>query len=501
MKYSIFLIVAPMAMAFLVPFLGHVMPALSKGLSFLTALAGTVLSVFLLITYKTPFTVIMGGWIPPFGINLHVDMLSLLFATVVYGAVTLGIAFQLSSVVVKKPYFYMLILLLLTSLNGMILTGDLFNLFVFMEIAGISSWALIASGNKTAGVRGALQYMVVASLASVAYLAAIAIIYSSTGTLNMAQISGGLREMNSAMAALAVLLILASLFTEMEIFPFNSWVGSAYRGAPSSISGLLSSAVALAGAYAMLRISYIVFGAGMGNIIRFGSFNITSILFWMGVVTVVTGEASAFTQKDAKRMLAWSSVGQMGMILMAIAIASEKSIYGAVFALITHSISKLLLFMIVGRLVSATGTSDWTRWKGIGRKNSILGIFFIIGALGVTGIPLFAGFWGKFTIIGSAFKSTGSSYLGVYIILAATVMEAVYFLRLAHALFEEPERKPGKVNTGIVFWTCTTLLALAVVIIGVFPAPLDRKIKKIPSELRGDNTSGYISTVYKAMGR
>ncbi|MBU1220860.1 hypothetical protein KKF34_12105 [Myxococcota bacterium] len=501
MKYSIFLIVAPLAAAFTIPMLGTYLPRLSKLIAALMLLAGTALSAWLLTAYKAQTVIVIGGWMPPFGISLHVDLLSLISVTAVYGATLMATLYQLFDGQEKKPYFYMLILLLTAALNGMILTGDLFNLFVFMEIAGISSYALIASGNGAAGVRGALKYMIVASLASVAYLAAIAIIYSTAGSLNMATVASGMRDLNPVVGALVVLLILASVFTEMEIFPFNSWVPSAYQGAPSSVSALLSGAVTVAAAYVALRMSYIVFGQGMGDIIRYGKFNVTNILFWLGVITVITGQAAAYAQADAKKMLALSSVAQMGIILFAISIASDLAIYGIVFAVIAHSLSKLLLFMVTGKFVSASGTSHWAKWKGLGRENPLSGGLFLIGALGILGIPLFAGFWGKFSIIGAAFKAPGVSWIGVYIILAATVVEAVYFFRLAHLLFEEPETKPVSIKSSIWFRISTALLAAAIIGIGVYPAPIDKKVRKIPTELSSKNTEGYISTAYRAMGR
>jgi len=188
---------------------------------------------------------------------------------------------------------------------------------------------------------------------------------------------------------------------------------------------------------------------------------------------------------------------------MALGAGTSMSTYGAVFTLISHSVAKLLLFLIIGLLVVKTGTAKWENWRGIARRNYLLGVLFLVGALGVVGVPLFSGFWGKFAIVGGAMSGGKGAVIGVLIMLAASVVEAVYFMRLAHVLFEAPAdgSKPQKVRGNAAFWAPSVAAALIIIVLGVWPGLLDRYIKKIPEQLNNRSKIGYFATVKKSLGR
>ncbi len=491
MTQPVLMLAIPLGVAFSIPILGKVSTWLVKGLSLLVLAGGTVMATWLLAGLgDEPLMVLMGGWVPPFGIHLHFDCLSLLFALVV-SFLSLGAAwFQMAQGAEKPPAFYMVLLLWYVGVLGILFTGDLFNLFVFIEIAGISSYALVASGNGRVGIRGAAKLLVLGSVASVLYLVGVAFIYRTLGTLNIAAVAAGFHSLKPAVAAFAGLCLLAPLLFEAKIFPFNAWVPEAYRGAPSSVGALLSGGMALAGVYALLRINGTMLASGQG-------LALSQALFVLGVITVVVGELSALAQEDAKKLLGFSSVGQMGLVLIAFSLGTDAAIYGGLFIAISHGLVKLLLFMVVGVLVSGTKTSRWKEWTGLGRRNPLLGVAFIIGSLGIIGVPLFSGFWGKFAVVGEAARAGEFYLIGIYVVLGATVVEAAYFFRLAHRLFESPDGETKPLSYGLAFGALALISAVLIVLLGVWPALLDKTLGKIPGQLG----PAYVSSVQQLVGR
>ena len=491
MNQPVLMLAIPLGVAFSIPILGRLSAALVKGLTLLVLAGGTVMATWLLTGLgDAPLMIIMGGWAPPFGIHLHFDHLSLLFALVT-SFLSLGAAwFQMAQGADKPPAFYMVLLLWYVGVLGILFTGDLFNLFVFIEIAGISSYALVASGNGRVGVRGAAKLLVLGTVASVLYLVGVALIYRSLGTLNIAAIASEFHSIKPAVAAFAGLCLLAPLLFEAKIFPFNAWVPDAYRGAPSAVGALLSGGMALAGVYALLRINGTMLVSGQGLVL-------SQALFVLGVITVVVGELSALASDDAKKLLGFSSAGQMGLVLIAFSLGTEAAIYGGLFIAISHGLVKLLLFMVVGVLVSSTKTSRWKEWTGMGRRNPMLGVAFIIGSLGIIGVPFFSGFWGKFAVVGEAARAGEFYLIGIYVILGATVVEAAYFFRLAHRLFESSERETKPVSYGLAFGSVALISAILILLLGVWPGLLDKTLAKIPGQLG----PAYISSVQQLGGR
>ena len=489
MILPVLMLALPLGVAFSFPLLGKLSVRLVKVLTVLVLTAGTGMAAWLLAGLGSqPLLVIMGGWAPPFGIHLHLDHLSLLFALVA-SFLSLGAAlFQTARGQEKKPAFYMLWLLWYVGVLGILFTGDLFNLFVFIEIAGISSYSLIASGNGRMGVRGAVRVLVLGTVASVLFLVGVAFIYRSLGTLNIAAVAAGFHTLKPAVAAFAALSLLAPLLFEAEIFPFNAWVPDAYRGAPSAVGALLSGGMALAGVYALLRISGTMLAGGQGLVL-------SKALFVLGVITVLVGELSALAAKDAKKLLGFSSVGQMGLVVVAFSLGTDTAIYAGLFIAISHGLVKLLLFAVVGVLVSGTKTSRWKDWVGLGRRHPLLGVLFIVGSLGLIGVPLFSGFWGKFAVVGEAARAGDFYLLGLYVVLGATVVEAATFFRLAHRLFEPAQEgvEPVRLRGGLAFWSLALVSSCLIVLLGVWPSLLDKTLAKIPGQLG----QAYVSSVAK----
>lgn len=464
--------------------------------------AGAIYGMSMLSSlFIDPVSVITANWLPPFGINLFFSPLTVGAAIMIYVIAFFVTVFDIRHTEKRESSYYLLYALMVFSSIGMILTADLFNLFVFLEIGGIASFACVGTGNRFLGSKGAIVYLIQAQLLSLLMLAGIAFVYSATGVLNMAWLAGG-AALNPAFGFLAAVLILLPILLEVKLFPFNSWVPQSYHGASASFAGSISGIMALAGGLAMMRLYLTVMNPS-------GAFRLTSeklsiLLIVLGGVTVLFGELSALKEKELKKVLGFSSIGQMGMITVGIGVANIHSIEGALFLIASHSAAKLLLFLVTGFFIRASGSGEWEKMVGIGRRFPLAAGFFVIGALTLMGMPLFSGFWGKLSLLRGVLDTGGPALFGFVAILVGTVIEGVYFMRIGHGFFTSEEGretgmrptdrgietatktggirtdtnaertaedKPGQTGRRYTasFLIPAVILSLAVIIVGIYP--------------------------------
>ena len=319
--------------------------------------------------------------------------------------------------------YHMLFLLLLTGATGVVLTGDIFNLFVFFEILCISSYALVAYAGDKAGIESAVKYLIQGAVGSSLLLIGIGLLYGLFGTLNMADIAKALQSPSSLPVFVPMALIISGLGVEAAIFPLNGWLPDAHSSAPSPVSAILSGIAIEVGLYAIARVVFTIFGLSIDSTSNFLMF-----LAVLGILTLLVGEMCALGQNNIKRMLAYSSIGQMGLILFALAMASSYAVVGGLFQLVSHTLAKALLFLTVGYMTYRTHSLDISALEGIGKRMPITSLAFTIGAFSLIGLPPFAGFPSKLLIVRAAlatkeclfFVLIGGALLG-------TVIEAAYF--------------------------------------------------------------------------
>ncbi|MCD6116743.1 hypothetical protein J7K93_07000 [bacterium] len=495
-NYALLLIALPLALAFLQPLFGMLSKKLTKWITFLTLGFNFIYSVLLLnfILNNGPQIAVIGNWKPPFGINLYISALSLSFACIVY---FVGLVISFYSIGIKdKSYddkLSLVMLLVAGSAGAIIMTGDLFNMFVFIEILSIGTAILVASRDKGISYKGALKYMIFGAIGSSMLLFAIGFIYATLGTLNFAEIALRFHEINPTLASFIVLMFAGGVFVEAELFPFNLWVPDSYEGSAPHIDAILSGIVSTAGIYAIMRVFLTVFGIDVADkIIVFGKLNFNNILIAIGVITTIIGEFSALTQKDIKKVLAFSSMAQMGIIAFAIGVGSQNSITGGVFHLFNHAISKGLLFLTSAMIIRKIGSSNIDDMEGFGRYNKFIAIFFAIGAFGIIGIPFFNGFWSKMYIVQAAVKSAGISYLAISLILGAALIEVFYYFRIIFKLFVD---KKVAVKNRIHPFAYISVITFAIIVIavGVYPSMLTYILKHASAGLF--EKGRYISTV------
>ncbi|WP_456367129.1 proton-conducting transporter transmembrane domain-containing protein [Thermococcus sp.] len=461
-QYASLLIALPLISAFFVPLIkGLGRKAIMGYLVLITALQTIIAGWVASEVYSTgkPIIVMAGGWKPPVGINLYIGYFAALFVTIVAAISFLMALFSMRSIKVEPVDKYaMLFLLLMLGATGMIATGDIFNLFVFMEITSITAYALTAYNKTGEAAEASMKYIVLGGIGSSFFLIGIALIYGATGTLNMAQLAQLAGTMNATAAQVGLALLIFGLAVEAELFPLNAWAPDAYQAAPHPVTVMFSAFVVKAGLYAMARLVYILQNSS-------GWQGVLKLVIIMATLTVVVAEFSALRQRDVKRMIAYSSISQVGMIAFALALGTQAGVEAGVFHMINHAIVKALLFLTVGYVGVALGGTTIDNFRGLGKRMPLTALTLTIGSLAAVGIPLFNIFWSKIRILLAGVEA-GYSW-GVALILGASVVEAVYYLRLIHTIWftDGGERVRENFTIGII----AIFLAALIIVIGVYP--------------------------------
>jgi len=485
MVNPVLLIVIPLGGALAIPLFGFISKHLSKYIALIGALAMVVIvSLLIPAVWENSIVVKIGGFKPPFGINLVVSPLSLFFA----GIISL-VGFLVSIYAIRYikegdiDKYHILFLLFLTGSVGVVLTGDIFNIFVFFEILCISSYALVAYNRDKDGVEAGIKYLIQGSVGSAFILIGIGLLYGLCGSLNMADIANQIHSVNSPLLFLALFLFITGFGVEGAIFPLNAWLPDAHSSAPSTISAVLSGFAIEVGIYAVVRFVWTVFGAS----------NLLHFLAGLGILTLLIGELSAFNQNDIKRLLAYSSIGQIGLILFAISVGTAESTTGGLFQVLSHALSKALLFLAAGYMIYRVGSRNIKEMKGIGARMPVTSFCFLIGAFSLVGLPPFIGFPSKFIIIKSALLThQGYFYFLVGTVLLGTVIEISYFFKLLQGIFSRTG-ETGIDEAPLTALVPMVILTLLIVGIGVYPEVVSRFLQLASNNLI--DRIGYINQV------
>src|SRR6056297_273271 len=477
MVNPVLLIVVPLGLAFLVPLFGLISKKTGKYFPILALLFNLLLTIKIFPQVLSErIHVNIGGFTPPFCINLVAGPLGILLAFLI-ALVGLLVAIYAFNYIKEKDQgkYHILYLLLLTGATGVVLTGDIFNLFVFFEILCISSYALVAYSGDKPGIESAVKYLIQGTLGSGFILIGIGLLYGQFGTLNMADIASNIHSVEPISVFVPLVLMITGFGVEAAIFPLNAWLPDAHSSAPSSISAILSGIAIEVGLYAVVRIVFTVFGAS----------SIMMFLLFLGVLTLLIGELSAFNQENIKRMLAYSSIGQIGLIVFALSIANMNGITGGLFQLISHTLGKALLFLAVGYMIVHTGSMNISSFEGMGKKMPYTSFFFTIGALSLVGLPPFIGFPSKFMIVKAAiFKQEILYTVLIILVLTATVVEAAYFFKVIQAIYFKGEAKKEKRNRA-PFKVLIPLFIFAglILIVGIYPKLITNILESSAAEL------------------
>jgi multicomponent Na+:H+ antiporter subunit D len=441
---AVLLIVVPLLLAFLSILSKKIAPYLLLGVSGVATLA----LIFQLFTYET---ISIGGFNAPYGIELIFDSYSYYALLVVNGLFFITALFN-----IKAFYKLASILLVgLAGLNGLLLTGDLFNLFVFLEITAISAY-LIASTNQSPV--HTFHYVVAGTVGSSLYLLGLILLYNMFGTLNMADMTVALEGVNPVVVAFPFLLMFIGLGVEAKLLPFNAWV-KGILGHSNSLSGPM-----IAGVYAGATL--FVFGRLLGNVFILSDSLMMIVLVVVGF-SILAGEAMAYASTKVREILLFSSVAQAGIAIIVFAFGFTE--YALLFVGL-NAVSKVVLFLVFNTMIGQVGNDEVASLQGIFRKHPVLGFGMTVIILSLLGLPLFVGFTVKVNILLS-FIDAGNVVFPA-IILISSVIEGVYFVKLLVALWHQEGTENVLICVPMVVFTL--VVAIALIILGTYQLPLEQ---------------------------
>jgi multicomponent Na+:H+ antiporter subunit D len=457
--------------AFLVPLAGLLRKSLAAGI----AVAGSGLAALFSLAslYKVLSTGTMryhfGGWAPPVGIEYVVDTLGAFMASVVTFVGFVAMIYFRLSIRHEAPDRFVTAhaigLLLLAGLSGMIVTGDLFNLFVFLEIASLSAYALVAIGEKRAPV-AAFRYLILGSLGGSFYVLGVGFLYFSTGSLNMADVAQRLPAIyDSRAVAAAATLIAVAMALKMALFPLHLWLPDAYTYAPSAVAGLIPPIMTKVAAYVLIRIFLEVFQPHYSV----NQLPVLPVVGWLSAAGIVFGSVMAIAQNDLRRMLAYSSVSQIGYVGLGFGMAHPLGLVGALLHILNHAFMKACLFFVAGAIRYRTSGAEIRRFTGLGRQMAWTMGAFTVAALSMIGVPPAAGFFSKWYLLLGAIE-IGNGWFGA-VILLSSLLNAAYFFRVlenVYAKAEPPEKNdPARLDPPASMLMPILLLAGGILVLGL----------------------------------
>jgi len=419
----------------------------------------------------------LGGWEPPWGIEYVVDHLNAFILVMVSGLSFIVAIHSKKSVEQELPekihLFWSLFILLITGLLGITITGDMFNLFVLLEVTSLTSYALIAVGEKDAAY-ASFRYLVIGTIGASWYLLGVGYLYIATGSLNMADLSALLPQLYQSKAVLVgFAFILFGIGIKMALFPLHIWLPDAYTLAPSAVSATVAPMMTKVMAYVLIRVIFTVFKPDYSTHIL----NVTGILVWIGTIAILFGGIMALSQTDFKKMLCYVIVAEIGYIVGGIGTANAVAIKGAIFHILNDAIMVTCLFLVASMVTYKTNGHKISDFQGIFRKMPMTAAIFTVGALAVIGVPPTCGFFSKWYLLLGGIEA---GYWGFVIsLLICTLINVALFFRVfdkglyVHALEHASDSQgfhpdPGSHEAPLSMLVPAFIVVIAILLIGIF---------------------------------
>ncbi|MCA9859449.1 MAG: hypothetical protein KC438_06980 [Thermomicrobiales bacterium] len=392
-----------------------------------------------------PQTMTAGGWPSGVGIGLTADMLGVTFALLSLGVLLAALTFEVFNGV-RSQSFPALVLLLGAGLTGVFLTADAFNFYVFFEIAMISSYILTGYGDEGRQLRSATIFVIVNLLGSAFFLMGIAALYHQTGRLDMAGIAARVALLNPTSVILSAVLIFTAFGIKLGIFPFHFWLPAVYTGTRPAVAAILSGAVANIGTYGLLR-----WGGGM---LPDELHTAAPMFFALGVISILYGSLQALSRRSVAEVVAYSSIGQVGFILVALAIGGPAGFAAAVLFAIVNAVNKTLLFL----------SENLRGW--------LTGFAFAVGAFSVAGVPPAGGFLGKAGLFQVAAQD--DNWIVIALVVVGSVLSFIYMFQIYQRRFWTPEvaESANAVASPVSVRAVVVVLAIITLLIGFWPEPV-----------------------------
>ena len=411
-----------------------------------------------------PISYRLGGWRPPWGIEYRIDGLNAFMLLLISSVGLLATLYSARNVPLEVPggvpHYYALHVLLIAGLLGMSITGDVFNLYVFLEISSLAAYALIASAGGR-GLRASFNYIVMGTVAACFYLLGVGYLYAVTGSLNMADLAGLLPPLrHSPVVAIALAFLLTGLAIKVALVPLHAWLPDAYAYAPSSASVLIASLMGKVGLYAMMRLLFSVFPALLGSL------PVLPLLCGLGGCAVIVGSVLALAQMDFKRMLACSSISQVGYIVLGVGLANDRALTGALLHVLNHAVMKGALFMAAGAIIQMTGQRDVRRFGRLHHRMPLTATVVLLGALSMIGIPPTCGFFSKWYLLLGSLEA--GSWASAGVILLSSLLNAIYFFRVIERSLMAGGEPGGRSEAPLSMLLPMAVLGAAILLLGIF---------------------------------
>jgi multicomponent Na+:H+ antiporter subunit D len=403
----------------------------------------------------------MGNWAPPIGIEYRLDAANALLALLVAGLAAVVMPFAGPSLaaevpVEKSPYLYAAMLLFLAGQMGIAVTGDAFNVFVFLEISSLATYTLIALGRDRRALTASFSYLVVGTVGATFFLIGVGLLYAMTGTLNMADLAARIPDVEATRTVhTAFGFIVVGICLKLALFPLHLWLPNAYTYAPSAITALMAATATKVAIYVLVRFIYTIFGAGFS----FGGMPTAYLLVPLAAVGLLSTSVVAIGQDKIKRMLAYSSVAQIGYMVLGIGMASTLGLTAALLHVFNHALMKGALFMALGCIAFRFGTSQIEAFPGLGRRMPFTMAAFVAGGLSLIGVPLTVGFISKWYLVVAAIE------LGwwpvVAVIMIGSLLAVVYIWRVVEVAYFQEGASRERCEAPLLLLVPTWILILA----------------------------------------
>lgn len=449
-QFPILIVVTPLILSFILNVVGlwnrrFCFPIVLITLS--VCLVFAIGIVDMVMKYGEPIHYHLGGWDPPWGIEYFIDHLNAL-VLVSIAVISLLVAIYAKRTLeqeipeAKLPQFYTLFLLQVTGLFGITATGDMFNLYVLIEIASFSAYAIIALGAIGADF-AAFRYVIFGTIGACAYLLGTGYLYILTGSLNMVDLAQLLPQLFYSKALLVGFsFFLLGVGIKMGMFPLHAWLPDAYTLAPSAVSALLAPLFTKVGAYVIIRIMFTVFDPSFS----IDLYPVTDALGWIAAVGILFASVMALAQSDLKRMLCYVIVAEMGYIIIGIASANRLGLTGAILHIVNDMFMMACLFTAAGAIFYRTGTRNIYQFRYLHRTMPIVFAVFVVGALSVVGVPPLCGFFSKWYLILGTIQAKKWELLAV--LLISSLIYAILFFRVIENAYFEPRETHAFANDG-----------------------------------------------------
>ncbi|MDO9530325.1 MAG: monovalent cation/H+ antiporter subunit D family protein [Syntrophales bacterium] len=480
----ILIIVIPLMFSIVTPLIG----LWKKDLCYPWVILGITLSVlYSIITLKTVLCTgvihyYVGGWMPPWGIECVIDYLNAPMMLLISGISLLVAVYSRKSIEQelpgKTPYFYTIFLLQVSGFLGIVITGDLFNLFVFLEIASLAGYALIAVGEDGAPL-ATFRYVVMGTVGACFYLLGVGYLYLATGSLNIADLAKILPSIYSSKVVLvAFAFFMVGVAIKMALFPLHAWLPDAYTLAPSTSSALIAPLTTKIAVYVMIRILFTVFDPDFSIIMT----HTTDIMVWAGILAIFAGAIMALAQTDFKRMLCYIVVAEIGYMVGGVGLANTIAIKGAILHIINDAVMTLGVFTVAGIVCYRMKSHNISDFNALFKKMPFTMTALVVAALSMIGVPPTCGFFSKWYLLQGAVVA--GSWTFVIALLVSSLVNVVLFFRIFEIGYVFHESHDGHDSHAhgdgasvieeapLSMLIPTMIVAVGIVLIGIYNQPI-----------------------------